>query len=248
MRLLSVCTVPAFLLAGLGSDAAATTLGLPIFATAPSTIFITNQFDRSLPTPSYTLSLHSTIDTAQGAPELIGQDIDFTWFFDDGFDDGTISSSLRIGGTEILFDPLSRSYDLLAGFPYVELAYDPVTSLADYAYPGIFAGFGPRTAVFPEITLQWALDTLVPTKSGSLYCVLDDSYCEFSNTAGLTDLGGVPAYARFDFVYPEGVLTNASLTFSTVDGRQVAPVPLPAGGALLLVALAGPGLGARRRV
>jgi len=47
-------------------------LGLPIFTTAPTAIHVTNQFGPDLvPTPSYTLNLHSVIATAQGAPGLI---------------------------------------------------------------------------------------------------------------------------------------------------------------------------------
>jgi hypothetical protein len=247
MRLLSVISISASLFAGgLLQEASATTLGMPIFNTAPSTIFITNQFDGTLPTPSYTLSLHSTIATAEGAPELVGQNIDFTWFFDGGFDDGTIFSSLNIGGTEILVDPLLRAYELSVGFPYIELSFDPGTGLADWAYPGIFAGFGPRTGIFPEVTLSWALDAILPTREGYLYCATAGGYCEYSEIAGLTEIAGLPAYVEQSFIFPEGRIDDATVTFSTVDGRQIAPVPLPAGGILFASVLAGLGWRARR--
>lgn len=56
----------------LANPAQAATLGLPIFTTAPTAIHVTNQFGPDLvPTPSYTLNLHSVIATAQGAPGLI---------------------------------------------------------------------------------------------------------------------------------------------------------------------------------
>lgn len=231
----------------MASSVDAATVGLPIFTTAPSTVHITNQFGPpGLPTPSYTLNLHSTIDTAQGAPELVGQSIDFSWFYNGGFDDGSVFVSLNIGGQEILADPLMQNNQVLISPPYVEDSFDPGTGLATFSYPGIFAGFGPNTAIFPELTLEFALNALIPTLSGFLYCTAGMAHCEFSNTAGLTEIGGDPVTVYESFVYPEGHITNAVMTFSTVNGRPVAEVPLPAGGALLFGALGALGVLRRR--
>ena len=224
----------------LANPAQAATLGLPIFTTAPTAIHVTNQFGPDLvPTPSYTLNLHSVIATAQGAPGLIGQEIDLTLFVNGGFDDGTVFSHLAIGGQEILADS-DGGPDRIVVSPPETSAFDPVTGLTTFSYTGIFAGFGPRLSLLPEFLLQFAIDMPIPTLNGYRYCTAGEAYCEFSNTPGLTEITGQAVTVQSSFLdYPEGTLSNAVMTFSTVDGRAVAPVPLPAGGALMLGALTG---------
>ncbi len=226
--------VVSLMVAGHGVDAA--TLGLPIFTTTPSSVFVTNQFGGNVPTPSYTLNLNSTIATADGAPELVGQTIAFSWFFNGGFDDGTVTPSLVIGGISVLADPLDQADRVLISPSIASDVFDPVTNLSTFQYSGIFAGFGPRVAAFPDIILQFALNAPIPTKEGYFYCDPNDpSDCQFSNTPGLTEINGSPVVVGQSFLgYPEGTITNAVITFSTVDGRAVAPVPLPASGLLLM--------------
>ncbi len=237
----SAISASALVLCFAGTSYAAT-LGFPSFTTAPTTVNVVNEFGPDLtPTPSYTLSVHSTIATAQGVPELVGQAIDFIWF---NGNVGTGVSFLNIGGQELLFDTLDNDREVLVIPPYTEV-YDPITSISTFSYSGIFTGFGPRTGTIPEFVLQFSIDLPIPTKNGFWYCTAGQATCEFSNIAGLTDLNGQPATLFESFTYPEGAIHNAVLTFSMVDGRPVAPVPLPAGGMLLVCALAG--LAALRR-
>jgi hypothetical protein len=218
--------------------AAAATLGLPTFTTAPSTISIVNEFGGNLPTGSYTLSLNSIIATADGAPELVGQAIDFSWFYNGGFTGGFGSPSLQIGGVNLLRDPLSSLDQLLIGPPIASDVFDPVSNLSTFEYSGIFTGFGPRISTFPEIVLQFVLNAPIPTLDGYLYCNTSNTNCSFSNTPGLSQINGEAVMVSQSFLgYPEGRITNATMTFSTVDGRTISPVPLPATGLLMLAAL-----------
>jgi hypothetical protein len=239
-----------FALAALGlaasfSGAEATTLGLPIFKTAPTTVQVTNEFGPVLlPTDSYTLSFTSTIASAQGAPELVGQSISFSAFFVNGFDPGTVSSSLFIGGVDLHLDAMS----FLITPPVATDVFDPGTGLSTFTYSGIFAGFGPRTAAFPDIMLDFVLSAAIPTRQGFLYCqTAAPGTCEFSNIAGLTEINGQAVTVMDSFNYPEGTISNAVATFSTVDGRPIPTTPLPAGGLLLLGAMASLGAFARCR-
>lgn len=240
---------PAAGLSVLAAPALAATFGLPIFTTAPGSVFIVNEFGPDLmPTPSYTLSFTGTIGSAQGAPELVGQTIDFSWFFDGGYNPGTVGSALRIAGTDILNDALANDHQFLAYPPLDrEEDFDPVSGLATFFYSAPSQGFGPNRALFPEVLMEFSVSAPLPTRTGYRYCSADFSLCEFSQLAGLTEIGGLPVTVDTIFNYPEGRLDGATLTFWTVNGRDPAPVPLPAAGgvlALALVALAGV---ARRR-
>jgi hypothetical protein len=118
--------------------------------------------------------------------------------------------------------------------------------LTPYTYLAPFTGFGPYDGVFPERDLLMSFSGAIPTRTAYLYCrVADPSICDFSNLPGVTDIGGKPVFVEETFVYPEGTLTNATVTFSTIDGR-VAPIPLPATGVLLGLAIAGLAIARRR--
>lgn len=240
-------TLAAATLLGLASSTQATVLGLPIFTVEPAIISVTNEFGPDLlPTPSYTLSFNGTIATAEGAPELVGQPINFDWFYEGGFSTGSSSPSLQIGGTEILTDPLLFDNQFLITPPYSSV-FDPVTGLDTFTYTGIFAGFGPVIGTFPDLVIEFSINMPIPTREGYLYCTLGQADCEFSNSTSVTEIGGVPASLFETYVYPEGRISGATVTFSTVNGRPIAPVPLPAGGLLLMTGIFGLALAARRK-
>lgn len=203
----------------------AATYGQPVFTSAPTTISFTNMFYFLLPSDLYQIHVApTTIASAAGAPELVGQTLSFDYFSGGWSEDG--SFSLRIAGDELLALPLTGD-TLLFGPPYEEEV--PGT----FTYPGIFQGFGPRTQTFPEFVLKFTLSAPVPTKTGFLYCSDDESFCDFSNIPGLTEIGGTPVHVRETFVYPEGTLANATITFWTEGGAPLPPVPLPAPAVLL---------------
>jgi hypothetical protein len=222
------------------SFAQALTLGLPSFKTAPASISITNQFSPDgEPTPSYTLSVTTTIASAQGAPGLVGQSLVFYYFFNGGFDDGTVTSTLSIGGTDLGLQTDAGNSFLISPPLAVPQVLDPV-----FTYAGIFEGFGPNAGAFPEINLLFELSQSVPTLHGYRYCFDSCTKFEFSNIGGLTEISGIPVVLDSDLgLYPEGTIRDAVLTFSTVNGRPtVSAVPLPTSVILFmsaLVALAG---------
>ncbi len=246
MRYFTILLMTA-LICGLSSTATAATLGMPIFTTAPSTVYVTNEFGPNLmPTPSYTVHTSTTIASAQGAPDLVGQTLDFTYFQDLGFSPPFASYQLRIAGIDIMVGPTVPEGYMDVILPYVE-TYDPISGDTTFTYQGVFSGWGSKLGD-PFQVLAFTLSAALPTLDGYQYCNADFSFCEFSNTPGLTDISGVPVTLNDSYLgYPEGQLRNATLTFSTLGGRQVAPVPLPAGGLLLAAALAGLGWRARRR-
>lgn len=211
--------------------------GLPILQTAPSTISIVNEFFFNLPSPFYTISLNSTIASAQGAPDLVGETISLTYF--SGGVGASVPYSFRIRGTELMAGPVSET-SFLIGPAYTEIT--PNT----FVYDDPFSGFGPRTAPFPEIELSFAVNGPLPTKTAYLYCTPPaNTDCELSEMPGLTSIDGRPVAVQDTFVYPEGQIADGTVTFWTVDGRP-AVIPLPATLPLLAAALGG--LVALRRI
>lgn len=218
----------------------AATVGLPIFTTAPATMSFTNEFIFNRPSPFYTLNYSSTIATAQGAPELVGQALDFTWFYGEGFIVTPVTPSLTIGG----FDLTLNAIDEVSRFRIVPPVASevPAGNLNTFTFAAPFQGFGPVTSAGPDILLQFTVNQPIPTLTGYLYCDAPTenaaSFCEFSGTFGLTEIGGIAVQLVETIDYPEGFSQNATLTFGTEGGRAPAPVPLPAGAPLLFGALA----------
>jgi hypothetical protein len=239
MRLaaLALCAAPM-----IPTVAQAVTLGEPVLTTEPGTLTFVNQFGPDLlPTASFTMTYTGLIATAQGAAALAGRSISFTWFFADGFNDGSILTQLIIDGIDLLAENTGTDPYRIGIFPPLETVTatpDPTVFTYDYAAP--FAGFGPRTGPFDRVELLLTLGAPVPMKEGYLYCTLGlPADCSFSDIAGLTELNGQPVALDQTLTYPEGTLFRSTLGFSTVLDDQPTPIPVPAGGALLALALGG---------
>ena len=154
--------------------AQATTLGLPILTTEPGTIFFVNQFDGQTPTDSFTMTYTGVIATAEGAAELVGKSIFFQWFFDGGFDDGTVFSQLIIDGYDLTVE--KDVFDQFRMFILPPIDTDtpvtPTTSLFTYLAP--FNGYGPFEGEFPNRELLMEFSGAIPTKTGYFYCTVRD--------------------------------------------------------------------------
>lgn len=220
--------------------AQAASYGTPVFTTTPGTVSITNWFWAGLPSDIYTISYSGAVATSLGAPELVGQPL--TLYYSNGGTTAEIGPmSLEIGGTEIALDAGSDPFTMIVLPPYLEP--EPGT----FTYPGIFAGFGPRSTPFPDFTLAFDLGAALPVKTGFLYCSADDSFCEFSDIAGLVEIGGIPVGVEYGIDYVEGVLGDTAISFATEGGAPLPPVPLPAAGLLLAGGIAALGTLRRRR-
>jgi hypothetical protein len=226
----------------LAVPAQAVTAGLPTFTTAPGTIHVVNQFIFGLPSQSYTISYAGTIAEAQGAPQLLGQDIQFTYTVNPP--DFTSPYSFSIGGVDILSGPGLSSDSVFVSLPLESFELDPATNFTTFGYGGIFSDFGPRTQPFPELELLFQLSSL-PLKPGYFYCEIDTDVCEFSNVAGLTEINGNPVLLFDTFNYPEGTVANGIISFATMGEKAISPVPLPP--AIWLLTVAVTGLGVLRR-
>jgi hypothetical protein len=243
-----ICAASVMLAATSGA-AQALTLGAPIFTTAPDDIFILNQFIDSVPSNQYTLTLNSTIATAQGAPGLVGKTIQFqTTVRGIGLSD---SVSMSIDGVNLNPGGYTDN-QIYAYLPVATSTYDAATNTNTDTFSGIFSPFGPATYdIFiggSGVLLQFILSAPLPQITQYQYCeIADPSVCTYSFQAGLTEISGVPvADSGLDFSGPEGTIHNATMTFYTVNGRTTpSPVPLPAGGLLFISALAALGLGSR---
>jgi hypothetical protein len=219
------------------------------FTTSPAAISVVNEFGPDLfPTDSYTISVNTTIGSAVGAPNLVGQSLSFSYFIENGFNPGVVSS-LKIGGTEVLFDPLLNDGEFLLTPPIASSSFDLVSGKNIFGYTAPFQDFGPRLGDFPDILMDFVLDKPLPTKTGFEYCTLLE--CEFSTVAGLTAIGGDAVVSTTDIVYTEGTISEGTLTFSAVGGiakpSTTAPVPVPAAGPLMLAGLLASGVMLRRR-
>jgi hypothetical protein len=240
MRKALTATIAASALAAICTSAEAITVGLPIFTTAPGSINVVNEFVFNRPSPFYTLSYTGTIASADGAPELVGQPISFS--FSTVRDDAPIS----IGGVNLTPFPGNGGPGdtLLISLP-IDSQCDASGNCTD-TFSGIFTGFNPVPA-FTDIQLLFTLSALLPTKTGYFFCLdSNPSDCTQVTDPTLTQLGGQPGFIMAEN-YIEGQLRNATITFSTVDGRPVSPVPLPATAWLLMAGLAGLGGMARRK-
>jgi hypothetical protein len=220
-------------------------LGLPDF-TVTGTVGITNEFGPdNFPTPSYAVSMNGVVTSSSGAPALLGQTLNFHYFVDGGANPGVSTFSFILGGNNLPVSPFSASEFVITP-PYTSSNFDPVTGNSQFDYSGIFAGFGPRIGQSPDINLVFSILGTLPTKDGFQYCSLSFSFCEFSNTPGLTTLNGEPVDLNQFTTYPEGVILGGQIRFQTVDGRA-SVVPLPAAGLLLASGLAGLGVMRRRQ-
>jgi hypothetical protein len=232
------------------SCASALTLGLPIFTTTPGDIHLLNQFQDSVPSSEYTLSLLSTIASAQGAPGLVGKTINFEITIESisGF---SRDARLSIDGVDLnaFAGAFGRGDTVSLSLPISSSVYDPATDKTTDSFAGIFSSFGPVTygvGSYSDVFLQYVLSTTVlPQTVVYEYCqTAHPSICELSKDPNLTEIGGEPVDLGLEFSGPEGTLRGATMTFSTVNGRPVpSPVPLPAGGLLLAAALSALGLG-----
>jgi hypothetical protein len=243
-----ICAASVMLAATSGA-AQALTLGAPIFTTAPSDVFILNQFEFNAPSDTYTLTLNSTIATAVGAPDLVGKTIHFeTTIRGIGL---STDAALSIDGVDLNAFGFTDN-QVFAYLPVATTVYDAATNTNTDTFSGIFETFGPVTYdIFTGgsgVLLQYILSAPLPQITQYEYCeIANPSVCTYSFQAGLTEISGVPvADSGLDFSGPEGTIHNATLTFYTVNGRTTpSPVPLPAGGLLFISALAALGLGSR---
>jgi hypothetical protein len=242
MRKALIATIAASALAAICTSAEAITVGLPIFTTTPGTINVVNEFVLNRPGPFYTLSYSGgTIASAEGAPELVGQPISFSFSTD------REQAPISIGGVDLAPFPGngSRNNTLLIRLP-IDSQCDASGNCTD-TFSGIFTGFNPVPA-FIDIQLLFTLSALLPTTTGYFFCLdSNPSDCTQVSDPTLTQLGGQPGFIMAEN-YIEGQLRNATITFSTVDGRPVSPVPLPATAWLLMAGLAGLGGMARRKL
>jgi hypothetical protein len=242
----NICAASVVLFATAGA-AEALPLGTPIFTTAPGNISILNQFEFNLPSDTYTLTLNSTILTAQGAPGLVGKTIHFQTTILGTVQ--TVNVSMSIDGVDL--NPFGYTGNqIFANPPVATSDYDAATNTNTDTFSGIFSPFGPVTYSFfnsGSVLLQFVLNAPLPLITQFEYCeTADPRRCTFSLQDGLTEINGQPVFLAILAEGPEGTIQNATMTFYTVNGRPtISPVPLPAGGLLLMTALAALGFGSR---
>lgn len=245
-------------LLALPAAASAATLGLPVFSTAPGDVGVTAEFDGTAPSGLFTLSLGpgATIAAATGAPDLVGQAIEFSFTgfqnADGTFDDNTADvfppPRFLIGGADLFFDGPVDDSELTVFLPFTE-ELDPETGFFTLTFDDPFKGFGgPFTGPDPfnefVKNLVLTIDRPLPTFLFRSYCFVDDpTDCRSVERDGaepLAEIDGRPVVVDRAEEYVDGPFAEpATLTFSTVGGPPVAPVPLPAGAWLLGAALAG---------
>jgi hypothetical protein len=231
----------------LENRAEAVVLGEPTFTTAPATVSVVNMFSSFggdfFPTSRYVLRTSTTIASAQGAPSLVGQSFEFGFdsvsdeaIFSIGGDSATaFSSSPNLTGTGNLF--LSGIEDFIC-----------TPAGCDLGFRGVYAAFPYDPAKSGSLELQFTLNFALPNRQGFEYCFIDNpSDCRFSNTAGVMEIDGRPVRGN-SFTYAEGSVRDATISFATIDGRPVSPVPLPATAWLLIAGIAGLGGMARRKI
>lgn len=239
----------------------AATLGLPVFTTAPSTIFVTNDFGPSNYPGAYSLRINAPVVSAQGAPGFVGETITLAT---NEFLDPEVYGDLSIGGVN-LYDPFSGftlSYDEAANqgtaeflLPFTEVL-DPVTNEYVLDFDDFFTPFFPggEPTELTQVTLAFTLSAPLPTKRFAYYCFTDvapGSECEVNENAGadlLTTVDGRPVEEDLEIStsYFDGKVDDVVATFYTVGGPPVPEVPLPASVWLLGGALGG--LAAWRRI
>lgn len=247
LAVMAVAGTLAGTLAGTGAEASP--VGTPLFTTAPATIFITNEFGTDLfPTDSFSVSVTTTIGSADGAPNLVGETLVFHYFIDNGFAVSP-TASLVIDGVETMFDPLLFDGQFLFGPPVDTAVFDPGTGNDIFTYDAPFDDFGPRTDIFPEILFEFLINDPLPTRTGFEYVTAGGDII-FDNTPGITSFGSSPddaVVSSTEITYTEGTISGGTITFFTVGGPPPATVPLPAGLWLMLGGLGTAGLLARRR-
>ena len=219
----------------------ASSLGTPLFTTAPADISVVNSFafgGQLGTTPfgpfrSYDVSVSTTIASTSGLPGLVGQTLEFTYGVENDVVAGGVYS-LRIGGRELLIDPLSKRGEFLFS-PPIATEENLGGDVRRYTYEAPFTGFGPREGMFPEFVMAFSINQGVPLRQGYESCNAD-VVCEFSN-APLTEIAGKPVVNSINYFYPEGTVENGTITFFTPGGPPLEAIPLPASAFLLMGAI-----------
>jgi hypothetical protein len=231
-------------------------LGLPIFTTAPADISIVNEFMSGVPSEFYSFTLETTIASAPGTPEFVGQTFSMRFSSLPLLGPGG-GGSFSIAGLPGVLAEFGSPNGAGEGRAFVnppeEFACDPAGNCI-IQYVGLYNAFNTRARETPgsdslgsEI-LNYKLNFALPIATGYEYC-FDSSVsdCFFSTVEGLIESGGRPVTENFAYSYVEGRVRNATITFSTVGGPTPSPVPIPAAGLLFAAALPTLALVKRRR-
>jgi hypothetical protein len=237
MRKALKAIIAAATLKAICTTAQAVTVGLPIFTTAPGSINVVNEFTFNYPSSDYSLNYTGTIASAEGAPGFVGQTISLN------VNTSRLEVSLEIGGTSFT----SFGVNPINVAPPVNIECDPSGNNCTETFTGIFSAFNPVSSSF-DIDLLYTISAALPRTTGYFFCLdSNPTNCTQVSDPTITELGGEPGFVVTEN-YIEGQLRNATITFSTVDGRPVSSVPLPATAWLLMAGIAGLGGMARRKI
>lgn len=220
----------------LAAPSFASTIGQPLLVIeddlAGSTI---DFFSGGVPSGTNEVSFSGTVSSSFGAPDLIGASFSFetslSGFFDDGMTmalNGEVVQGPLLGRDAVFFSSFGVDrllYELTTTPPLAGTLTDPLTpGLSTFLYAGAYAAFGPNLAASPELTF-------------GIEVILD----------GPLDVRPFELAPGDIIGFVDGPVSVARINVGIIGGPPVPPIPLPAGGLLLLTALGGIAVFKRRK-
>lgn len=212
----------------LAAPSFASTIGQPLLIIEDDLVGSTiDVFSGAQPSGNNEVQFSGTVSSSVGAPDLVGASFTFgTSFF--GFADEQMTMALNgevvqgaLAGRDAAFfssfgvDRLL--YELTTTPPVASASTDPLTpGLSTFLYAGAYAAFGPNVASSPELTF-------------GIEVILDGPLEVRPFTLATGDIIG----------FVDGPISVARINVGIVGGPPVPPIPLPAGGLLLLSGLGG---------
>lgn len=247
--MLKICTIlsATALIATNASATLASTLGAPAFTITDASISYLNNFELGFPGDTVDIGIIGTITSSVGAPGFVGKAVSFKLRYYESVDRSE-DVSMFIDGVNVgFFGWRSNSFSIT---PPILDAIDNGDGTSTYTYADIYAPFGPKVSDVPEVNLAFVISNFVGerTQIFSIFCEEASPVdCEVSNTEDGSDTGLTNPILDFSTTYTEG-RGIGDVTFFTVGGPPIAPVPLPASGLLLVAGLGGLALMRRRIV